>query len=604
VISVAICSQNLWVLPLTVPGSVLDIRGMARKPRTVHVAKITNTVKGVTYTSYYLRRSFREGGKVKHETLGCLSDLPLPVIDLISRSLKGETFVPVAEAFRTLRSLPHGHVEAVLTMMRRLGLETLIAARPSRQRDLVLAMIAERLLFPCSKLATTRNWHDTTLAKELRVGDATENELSATMDWLLERQKAIETKLAQRHLTNGGLVLYDVSSSYYEGETCPLARYGHDRDGKTGRPIIVYGVLTDAEGRPVAVQVYPGDTGDPSTVPDQVLKLSQQFGLSRVVLVGDRGMLTQTQINALKEHPGLGWISALRSSAIRDLLQDGHLNRSLFDQVNLAEITSPDFPGERLMACFNPLLAEKRRQKRERLLAATEEDLTKLARGVALRTKAPLSAGEIGVKAGRVIGRHKMAKHIRLTICDGVFTWERDEESIRKEGLLDGIYVVRTSEPSERLSAAASVRAYKRLALVEQLFRCLKGIDLLVRPIHHRLERRVRAHVLICVLAYYVEWHLRRAWRSLLFEDEELDRDRQERDPVAPAQPSASVRRKKSTHQTATGLPVHSFRTLLAHLGGRKRETHQVASDPSGATFDRLSEPDPVQAEALRLLEM
>jgi transposase len=604
VISVAICSQNLWVLPLTVPGSVLDIRGMARKPRTVHVAKITNTVKGVTYTSYYLRRSFREGGKVKHETLGCLSDLPLPVIDLISRSLKGETFVPVAEAFRTLRSLPHGHVEAVLTMMRRLGLETLIASRPSRQRDLVLAMIAERLLFPCSKLATTRNWHDTTLAKELRVGDATENELYATMDWLLERQKAIETKLAQRHLTNGGLVLYDVSSSYYEGETCPLARYGHDRDGKTGRPIIVYGVLTDAEGRPVAVQVYPGDTGDPSTVPDQVLKLSQQFGLSRVVLVGDRGMLTQTQINALKEHPGLGWISALRSSAIRDLLQDGHLNRSLFDQVNLAEITSPDFPGERLMACFNPLLAEKRRQKRERLLAATEEDLTKLARGVALRTKAPLSAGEIGVKAGRVIGRHKMAKHIRLTICDGVFTWERDEESIRKEGLLDGIYVVRTSEPSERLSAAASVRAYKRLALVEQLFRCLKGIDLLVRPIHHRLERRVRAHVLICVLAYYVEWHLRRAWRSLLFEDEELDRDRQERDPVAPAQPSASVRRKKSTHQTATGLPVHSFRTLLAHLGGRKRETHQVASDPSGATFDRLSEPDPVQAEALRLLEM
>jgi transposase len=591
-------------LPLTVPGPALDIWGMARKPRTVHVAKITNTIKGVTYTSYYLRRSFRADGKVKHETLGCLSDLPLSVSDLISRSLKGETFVPASEAFRTLRSLPHGHVEAVLTMMRRLSLETLIASRPSRQRELVLAMIAERLLFPCSKLATTRNWHDTTLAEELRVGDATENELYTAMDWLLERQTAIETKLAQRHLTDGGLVLYDVSSSYYEGETCPLARYGHDRDGKTGRPIIVYGVLTDADGRPVAVQVYPGDTGDPATVPDQVTKLSNQFGLARVVLVGDRGMLTQTQINTLKEHPGLGWISALRSSAIRDLLKDGHLNRSLFDQVNLAEIASPDFPGERLMACFNPLLAEKRRQKRERLLAATEEGLTKLARGVALRTKAPLSAGEIGVKAGRVIGRHKMAKHIRLTIRDGSFTWERDEESIRQEGLLDGIYVVRTSEPAERLSAEASVRAYKRLSLVERLFRCLKGVDLLVRPIHHRLEPRVRAHVLICVLAYYVEWHLRRAWRSLLFEDEELDRDRRERDPVAPAQPSASVRRKKSTHQTATGLPVHSFRTLLAHLGGRKRETYQVASDPSGATFDRLSEPDPVQAEALRLLEM
>jgi transposase len=604
VISVAICSQNLWVLPLTVPGPALDIWGMARKPRTVHVAKVTNTIKGVTYTSYYLRRSYREEGKVKHETLGCLSDLPLSVIDLIRRSLQGETFVPASEAFRTLRSLPHGHVEAVLTMIRRLGLETLIASRPSRQRDLVVAMIAERLLFPCSKLATTRHWHDTTLAQELRVWDARENELYAAMDWLLGRQTAIETKLAQRHLTNGGLVLYDVSSSYYEGETCPLARYGHDRDGKTGRPIIVYGVLTDAEGRPVAVQVYPGDTGDPSTVPDQVIKLSQQFGLAQVVLVGDRGMLTQTQINALKEHPGLGWISALRSSAIRDLLQDGHLNRSLFDQVNLAEITSPDFPGERLMACFNPLLAEKRRQKRERLLAATEANLTELARGVALRTKAPLSAGEIGVKAGRVIGRHKMAKHIRLTIHDGIFTWSRDEESIRQEGLLDGIYVVRTSEPAERLSAAASVRAYKRLSLVEQLFRCLKGVDLLVRPIHHRLEPRVRAHVLICVLAYYVEWHLRRAWRSLLFADEELDGDRHQRDPVAPAQPSGSVRRKKSTQQTATGLPVHSFRTLLAHLGGRKRETYQVVSDPSGTTMDRLSELDPVQAEALRLLEM
>jgi transposase len=577
---------------------------MARQPRTVHVAKVTNTVKGVTYTSYYLRRSFREDGKVKHETVGCLSDLPLPVIDLISRSLKGEIFIPASEAFRTLHSLPHGHVAAILTMIRRLGLHALIASRPSRQRDLVLAMIAERLLFPCSKLATTRHWHDTTLAEELCVQDATENELDAAMDWLLERQQAIETKLAKRHLTEGGLVLYDVSSSYYEGETCPLARYGHDRDGKTGRPIIVYGVLTDADGRPVAVQVYPGNTGDPSTVPDQVTKLSDQFGLSRVVLVGDRGMLTQTQINTLKEHPGLGWISALRSPAIRDLLRDGHLNRSLFDQVNLAEIESPDFPDERLIACYNPLLAEKRQQKREKLLTATEEKLTKLARGVALRTKTPLSAAEIGVKAGRVVGRHKMAKHIQLKIGDGIFTWSRDEESIKREALLDGIYVVRTSEPAERLSAEGSVRAYKRLSLVEQLFRCLKGVDLLVRPIYHRLDPRVRAHVLICVLAYYVEWHLRRAWRSLLFADEELDRDRLERDPVAPAQPSASVRRKKSTHQTACGLPVHSFRTLLAHLGTRKRERRQVVSDPSGTAFEQLSEPDPVQKEALRLLEM
>jgi transposase len=575
---------------------------MARKPRAVHVAKVTNTIKGVTYTSYYLRRTFRQDGKVQHETIGNLSDLPTHVIEMISRSLKGETFVPASEAFRTLRSLPHGHVEAILTIFRHLGLDSLIASRPSRQRDLVTAMIVERLLFPCSKLATTRHWPDTTLAEELHLQDATEDELYTAMDWLLDRQKTIEIKLAKRHLTDGGLVLYDVSSSYYEGETCPLARHGHDRDGKTGRPIIVYGVLTDAEGRPVAVQVYPGDTGDPTTVPDQVAKLSRQFGLARIVLVGDRGMLTQTQITTLKEHPGLGWISALRSDAIRDLLEDGHLNRSRFDQVNLAEIAAPDFPGERLIACHNPLLAERRRQKREALLAATEATLTKLARAVSRRTKAPLSDAEIGVKAGRVIGRYKMAQHIRLNIDNGTFTWSRDERSIAREGSLDGIYVIRTSEPSERLSAEDSVRTYKRLSQVEQAFRCLKGIDLLVRPIHHRLEPRVRAHVLICVLAYYVEWHLRRAWRPLLFEDEELERDRVVRDPVAAAVPSASVRRKKVTHQTAEGLPVHSFRTLLAHLGRRVRETYQVLSDPSGATFERVTELDPVQQEALRLV--
>jgi transposase len=577
---------------------------MTREPRTVHVDKITNTVKGVTYTSYYLRRSYREDGKVKHETLGNLSDLPTPVIDLIRRSLRGETFVPAEEVFRNVHSRPHGHVQAILGMIRRLGLDATIASQPSRQRDLVLAMIAERLLFPCSKLATTRHWHDTTLAEELHVQDATDDELYAAMDWLLPRQKAIEAKLAKRHLSEGGLVLYDVSSSYYEGEKCPLARRGHDRDGKTGRPILVYGVLGDASGRPVAVQVYPGDTGDPTTVPDQVAKLSRSFGLSRIVLVGDRGMLTQTQINTLKEHPGLGWISALRSEAIRGLLADGHLNRSLFDEVNLAEIESPDFPGERLFACYNPLLAEKRARKREALLTATEEELARLARGVSRRTKAQLSAAEIGVKAGRVIGRHKMAKHLRLTISDGIFTWERDDESIRREELLDGIYVIRTSEPTERLSAADGVRSYKRLSQVEQAFRCLKGIDLLVRPIHHRLEGRVRAHFLICALAYYVEWHLRRAWRPLLFEDEELDGARAVRDPVAAATPSDSARRKKTTHQTTGGMPVHSFRTLLAHLGTRSRETYQVASDPSGATVTRLTDLDPVQAEALRLLEM
>jgi hypothetical protein len=576
---------------------------MARKPRTVHVAKITNTHEGKTYTSYYLRRTFRQDGKVRHETLGNLSDLPPHVIDLISRSLKGETFVPAADVFRITRSLPHGHVEAVLALIKKRDLASLIASRPSRERDLVLALVAERLLFPCSKLATTRHWHDTTLAEGLHVQDADEQALDAAMDWLLDRQKAIEIKLARRHLAEGGLVLYDVSSSYYEGQTCPLARYGHDRDGSTGRPIIVYGVLTDAQGRPVAVQVYPGNTGDPTTVPDQVVKLAKQFGLSRIVLVGDRGMLTQTQITTLKEHPGPGWISCLRSGAIRDLLDEGHLKRSVFDRVNLAEIHSPDFPGERLIACYNAVLAEQRRQKRESLLAATEATLAKLARGVARRTKTPLSEAQIGVRAGRVIGRYKMAKHFRLTIRGGVLEWTRDEESIQQEKLLDGIYVIRTSEPSERLSTEDSVRSYKRLSLVEGMFRCLKGLDLLVRPIHHRLEPRVRAHLLICMLAYYVEWHLRQAWKPLLFEDEELEQDRGRRDPVAAAQPSASVRRKKAKRETEGRRPVHSFRTLLAHLGTRCRNTCQVISDPSGTTFQQVTELDPVQREALRLLE-
>lgn len=577
---------------------------MARKPRAVHVARITSTVKGVTYTSYYLRRTFRQDGKVKHETLGNLSDLSQHVIDLISRSLKGETFVPASKTFRITRSLPHGHVEAVLKMIRQLALENLIASKPSRQRDLVIAMIAERLLFPSSKLANTRHWRDTTLAEELSVGDATEDQLYDAMDWLLERQEAIEDKLAQRHLADGAMVLYDVSSSYYGGKACPLARHGHDRDGKTGCPIIVYGVLTDAEGRPIAVDVYPGNTGDPTTIPDQVAKLTRRFGLTRVVLVGDRGMLTQTQIDVLKRHPGLGWISALRGAVIRRLLADGLLNREHLEGVRLAELSSPEFPGERLVACYNPQLAEQRRHKRQELLAATQAELEALARGVARQAERPWTAAEIGVRAGKVIGRYKMAKHFQLAIRDGHLGWARKEEAIRHEALLDGIYVVRTSEPAERLSAADSVRSYKRLSLVERAFRCLKGIDLLVRPIHHRLSDRVRAHILLCLLAYYVEWHLRQAWKSLLFADEELDQDRRLRDPVAPAQASASARRKKKTHQTGSGLEAQSFRTLLAHLGTRSRSTCVVAGDPSGTPFLQVSEADAVQAQALRLIGM
>ena len=575
---------------------------MARKHRAVHVAKVTNTLNGVTYTSYYLRRTFRQDGKVKHETLGNLSDLPLHVIDLIRRSLKGETFVPAAEAFRITRSLPHGHVEAVLTMIRKLALEDLIASEPSRRRDLVLAMIAERVLFPSSKLANTRHWHDTTLAEELDVADATEDQLSDAMDWLLARQETIEKELAKRHLGNGALVLYDVTSSYYEGKTCPLARSGHDRDGKTGCPILVSATLTDADGRPVAVQVYPGNTGDPTTIPDRVETLTKRFGLSRVVLVGDRGRLTQTQIAVLKKHPGLGWISALRSGAIRRLLADGRLIRTDLETERLAEITSPEFPDERLVACYNRQLAEQRRHKRQDLLAATEAELEALAAGVARPSGPPETAAEIGVRAGKIINHYKMAKHFTLTIRDGYLGWARKGDAIKNEELLDGIYVIRTSEPAARLTAADGVRSYKRLASVEQAFRCLKGIDLLVRPIHHRTAERVRAHILWCLLAYSVEWHLRQAWESLLFEDEELAVDRRRRDPVAPAQASESARRKKTTHTTSGGLPVQSFRTLLAHLGTRCQNTCEVSADAHRMTFRQVTEADALQAEALRLI--
>jgi len=573
---------------------------MPARNGSVHVAKIVRRYKGKQYITYLLRRSYRDGKNVLHETLGNISHLPERLVDIIRRSLRGEDFVSAEEAFRTTRSLPHGHVDAVLKMIRKLRLDRLIASKRSRQRDLVLAMIVQRVIFPCSKLATTRNWHSTTLAEELAVEDAQAEDLYAAMDWLLRRQRSIEKKLAERHLAEGGLVLYDISSSYYTGRTCSLARHGHDRDGKKGHPIIVYGVLTDAEGRPVAVEVYPGNTGDPTTVPDQVEKLRARFGLSRVVLAGDRGMLTQTQIETLKKHPEFGWISALRSQAIRQLIAKGRLGRSLFDEVNLAEIHSPDFPEERLTACYNPLLADERGRRREELLLATEKELEKLGRQVARRTKRPMPQAEIALKAGRFINRFKMAKHIRLTIAEGTFSWQRDQESIQRETQLDGIYVIRTSEPADRLSAADAVRGYKRLADVEQGFRSLKS-QLEVRPIRHRIDDRVRAHVLICLLGYYVQWHLKRAWAPLLFEEEDLTADRRRRDPVAPAERSTKTQRKKATRQTDDELPVHSLETLIQELGTRCRNTCLLASDPSHS-FQQLTDMTALQAEAFELL--
>lgn len=551
-----------------------------------------------------LREAWREGKSVRKRTLANLTDWPPAKVAALRRLLRGEGLAAPESLFTVERALPHGHVEVLLGTIRRLGLDGVLAAKRCRERDLILALLVERLLHPCSKLATTRLWHTTTLAEELGVADATEDEVYAAMDWLGDRQARIEGKLAQRHLAEGARVFYDVSSSFYEGRTCPLAQFGHDRDGKHGLPIIVYGVLTDEAGRPLAVDVYPGDTGDPTTVPAQVAKLRDRFGLARVVLVGDRGMLTETQLATLRQFPGVGWISALRGPAIRELVEHGSLQLSLFDAKHLAEITAPEYPGERLIACFNPLLAEERRRKREALLAATERAFAKIAREVARRRKTPLTDAEIGVKVGRVRDRFKVGKHFDLTIADGVFRWVRRDAAIRGEAALDGIYVIRTSEPASQLSAADTVRTYKNLAVVERVFRCLKGIDLRVRPIYHRAEARVRAHFFLCLLAYYVEWHLRAALRPLLFEDEQLPQDRLTRDPVAPAQPSPAVKRKKAVRRTEDGFPIHSFDTLLATLGTRCRTTCRMTTDPAAPRVQQLTEPTPLHARVLELLQL
>jgi len=555
-----------------------------------------------------LREGWREGNKTRQRTLANLSDWPPEKIETFRRLLRDETLVSPRDLLTTEKSLPHGHVQAVLEMIARLKLDQLISSQPCRERDLVLAMIVERLIDPCSKLATTRRWHSTTLAEELGVEDASEDDLYAAMDWLLQRQERIEKKLAARHLDQGGIVLYDVSSSFYEGRTCPLAQFGHDRDGKKGLPIIVYGVMTDGRGCPVAVSVYAGNTGDSTTVGDQIEKLRQKFGLERVVLVGDRGMLTQPQIDKLKQHSGMGWITALTSTAIRSLVDQGALQLSLLDEKNLAEITAPEYPGERLMVCHNPVLEEQRQRKREQLLQATEKSLEKVSREVARRTKKPFTAAEIGMKVGKLLGRYKMSKHFQCTIGQSSFTWSRRTESIAQEQMLDGIYVVRTSEPAERLSTEETVRGYKSLAEVERAFRCLKGIDLLVRPIRHRTEDRVPAHIFLCVLAYYVQWHLRRAWAPLLFEDEEREQQRKQRDPVLPAQPSPSAQRKKQSHQTADGLPVHGFMDLLKQLASRARITYALKAhnkeEKTNLTFQQVPEPTPLQARAYELIRM
>ena len=549
-----------------------------------------------------LREGWREGKRVRKRTIANLTGWPQDKIQRLRLVLKNVRLVHPDELFVIERSLPHGHVEVLLKALRRLRLPALIDYRPSRQRDLVLALIMQRLLHPASKLATTRLWHTTTLASELSLEDADEHDLYQAMDWLLQRQERIEKKLARRHLAEGDHVLYDLSSSFYEGHTCSLMRFGHSRDGKRGRPIVVYGVMADRAGRPVAVQAYPGNTGDPVTVPDQVQRLRQRFGLKRVVLVGDRGLLTETQIKHLKRHPGLGWISALRHEAIRKLVENKAVQRSLFDEQHLAEIQTESYPGERLVVCYNPLLAEYRRGKRQDLLEATEEKLARIAREVARRTKTPLLATQIAEKVGRVKNRHKMAKHFQLVIDDGRFEYARRSEAIAREAQLDGFYILRTSEPEDRLPTPEVVRSYKNLTNVERAFRCLKTVDLQIRPIRHRAERRVRAHLFLCLLSYYVEWHLRRALAPLLFDDEDLEAHRARRDPVLRAEPSASAKRKKSKRQTEDGLPIHSFATLMAELGTRARHQCRMASDPDGPRLQRVTEPTLLQRRAMELV--
>lgn len=548
-----------------------------------------------------LREGRREGSRVVKRTLANLSSWPSHKVELLRRLLRDEPLVSPSELFTIAESRPHGHVEVVLGMVRKLGLDRLIASQPGRTRDLIVGMIVERLLHPCSKLATTRLWKTTSLARELALEDADVDELYRALVWLHQRQPAIEKKLADRHLGEGDLALYDVTSSSYEGRTCVLAGFGHDRDRK-GQAIIVYGVMTDREGRPVSVQVYPGRTGDPTTVGDQVEKLRGSFGLEKVVLVGDRGMLTETQLDQLRRYEGIGWISALRSPAIRSLVEAGPVQLSLFDDRHLAEVTSPDYPGERLIACFNPLLAEERRRKREALLEATERELEKIGRQVKRRTRTPLSGEEIALKLGKVINQYKMGKHFQTRIGDGRFEWSRDQAKVDREAKLDGIYILRTSEPASSLSAEDTVRGYKSLSRVERAFRCLKGIDLRVRPIHHYKEETVRGHIFLCLLAYYVEWHLRRALAPLLFEDEHLPQARADRDPVVKAEISEVARQKKASRTSSEGFELHSFETLFSELATRTLNICRLKSDETSPTFSQVTQATPFQQRVWQLL--
>ena len=577
---------------------------MARRGGKVHVTThrrhyVGKDGVGRDYVTHLLRRSYRADGKVRNETVANLSHLPEELIEVIRRSLNGETFVSAGTTARITGSLPHGHVAAVMTQAHALGLPKLLGP-PGRHRDLALGLIIARAIRPGSKLATSRWWADTTLGADLGIAGASTDEIYAAMDWLAARQDRIEATLAAKHLAPQAnphrLAMFDLSSSWMTGRCCPLAARGYSRDAKKALPQIEYGLLTDPAGRPVAVKVFPGNTADPTAFTTITADLRSKFNLDQLVMVGDRGMITSARIEALKEVGGYGWVTALRAPQIAALAaDDGPLQLSLFDQANLAEITHPDYPGERLIACRNPALAEQRTRKRDALLAATDTDLNKIVASVAAGRLH--GADKIGLRVGKTIGRHKMAKHYQLHITDTGFSYTHNSESIAAEAALDGIYIVRTTLTPEQAHAAQIVATYKNLSRVERDFRSLKTIDLQLRPVHHWTETRVRAHVFICMLAAYLTWHLRATWAPLTYTDEHRPTPA---DPVAPATRSRAAEVKAATNTTTDGLPAHSYQTLLDHLGTLTRNDLQYG--PDGPVVPTLAEPTNTQRRAFELL--
>jgi hypothetical protein len=581
------------------------IVGIAKRGGSAHVATVRTKGKdGAVYTSHLLRRSYREGGKVRHENLGNLSHLPVEIIDVIRVMLAGRRLIDLDKDFEIERSLPHGHVAAVLGILRGLDLERLLGRERCRERDLCVAMICQRLIGPGSKLSATRRFSQTTLADELSLGEVKEAELLAAMDWLLERQDRIERTLARRQLPSDSgdgeaFVLYDLSSSYMEGRCCPLATLGYSRDGVKGKPQVNYGLICSPEGRPIAVCVHAGSTTDSVTVPDAVTQVRERFGIENVVFVGDRGMITQAHAQTFKDD-GVDFISALKNVQIRSLVNAGDLQLSLFDEVNLAEITSSLFPGERLVVCRNPAVAAERARKRTELLAATETELAKVkasVEGPRGRLRGA-DAGQIGERAGKTVNKYKVAKHFTLTITDGAFAYERKTEQITQEAALDGLYAIRTTLPSSRLGTSAAVRAYKQQKMAERAFRTMKD-TIEIRPIHHHLEPRVRAHIFLCMLAYYVSFELHARLTELLFTD---NTPLTPADPVAPATRSPSARAKAGSATTPDGYPAHTVPDLLAELSTICRNTLRVG--PGEHTFTRLTTPTTLQTRALGLLDV